>query len=205
VPSSDPRCCRPLKRGLDERRSFRKEFAGGQELLGRHARKDRQSTSRSYGTDAPAVGRIAAEYALHTKQVGDEVELHIVRDGKRKRAKARLQPEKPLVPGPRYDRSPTYLIFAGLVFQPLTLDYIDLYEEPPNDMANYYLYQNVRTPDRHQVIVIGQVLAVRLNRGYHDAEGLIVKTVDGRIPRDMGHLAELIDKAEGPTLDIVTE
>jgi S1-C subfamily serine protease len=153
----------------------------------------------------PAVGQVAAEYAIQRKQVGDEIALQIARDGKRMTRSVRLRNEPKLVPGPQYDVRPSYLIFGGLVFQPLTVDFIELFEEFPSHMANYYQHQNIRTESRSQVIVLSQVLAAPVNRGYHDIEYVVVKTVNGKVPRDMRQLTEMIDDLDKGVLDLRTD
>jgi PDZ domain len=39
-----------------------------------------------------------------------------------------LKPIVSLVPGPRHDKRPTYLLFAGIVFMPLTYDYLAIWD-----------------------------------------------------------------------------
>ncbi len=153
----------------------------------------------------PAVGRVSAEYAVQRKQVGDQIELQIARGGKRLTESVRLRNEPMLVPGPQYDTRPSYLIFGGLVFQPLTVDFIELFEDFPSHMADYYQHQNIRTAERAQVIVLSQVLAAPVNRGYHDIEYVVIKTVNGKAPRDMRQLAELIDDLDKGSLDLRTD
>ena len=96
-------------------------------------------------------------------------------------------------------------MFGGLIFRPLTYEYLTQYENAPYDLATHALYQNVVTSDRRQVILLAGVLPNPVNRGYEEMEDFVVDTVNGVIPRDMRHLAEIIDGAPGPWLHIVTE
>jgi hypothetical protein len=63
----------------------------------------------------------------------------------------------------------------------------------------------VVTPERRQVVVISHVLPTPVNRGYQEMEDYIVETINGIMPRDLEHLAKIIDDARGPWLEIVTE
>jgi hypothetical protein len=72
-------------------------------------------------------------------------------------------------------------------------------------MANYYQHQNIRTESRSQVIVLSQVLAAPVNRGYHDIEYVVVKTVNGKVPRDMRQLTEMVDDLDKGVLDLRTD
>ncbi len=153
----------------------------------------------------PGGGRIGASYAVQRRQAGDEIEIGFVRGNRRILQTVLLQSAPILVPGPAYDRKPTYLVFGGLVFQPLSLDYIDALYDWQHDLAYYAFHQYLRTEARHEVILLSQVLAGPVNRGYHDWANAILATVDGRVPRDMRDLVSIIEGAEGPWLDVVTE
>jgi hypothetical protein len=48
------------------------------------------------------------------------------------------------------------------------------------------------------------VLPHAVNRGYQDWGGETIRLVNGIIPRDLQHLAAIIDRASGPWLRIVT-
>jgi len=150
-------------------------------------------------------GRVAASYAIQRKQVGDEIEIGIARGAERLTKRVTLRNVPGLVPGPQYDRSPSYLIFGGLVFRPLTVEYIELFDSIPHDMASYYVHRNLRSEQRHQVILLSQVLAGAVNRSYQDLADSIVATVQGEVPRDMADLARIIDDARAPHLTVVTE
>ena len=91
------------------------------------------------------------------------------------------------------------------MFQPLAIDYLFYFEDPPPDFIYYALYRNVVTEDRSEIIVLQTVLPHAVNRGYQDWTDEIVATVNGTVPRNMAHLAQIIDEAEGDWLRVVTE
>ncbi len=150
-------------------------------------------------------GRITASYAVQRKHVGEEIEITIARGNRRIIQSVILKNEPTLVAGPHHDRKPTYLILGGLVFQPLSWDYLDFLYDWRYDLAYYAYVEYFRTPERRQVILLSKVLAASLNRGYHNWDNAIVKTVQGETPRDMTHLASIIDSARGDRFEIVTE
>ncbi len=151
------------------------------------------------------LGRTSVTYAVQRHQVGDEIELEIARGQRRIRQTVVLDNAEILVPGPSYDRQPSYLIFAGVVFQPLSSQYLEALYDWSYDLPYYAYSQYLRTPERKQIILISQVLAAPINRGYHDWENLIVEKVEGRRPRDMQDLAELLATADEPWMELVTE
>ena len=151
------------------------------------------------------MGRIRADVVYHSKQVGDELPVTILRDGKSIDLTMTLSSHRFLVPGRRHDDGPQYLVFGGLVFQPLTIEYLQYFEEVPMDLGSHALYYNVTSAKKRQIILLQKVLPHPVNRGYQNWEDFIVDTVNGVTPRDMEHLAQIIDAAKGPWLRIVTD
>ncbi len=149
--------------------------------------------------------RVNFLYAPQTKQIGQSMSLVILRDGKRQEKKVQLRTTPFLVPRPQYSRTPQYYIFGGLVFQPLTMEYLGLFDDAPEDLTFYSFYKNKASEDRKQVIVINKVLAAPLNRGYQDMSDLIVESVNGKMPRDMEDLIHIIESTEGQFVAIKTE
>lgn len=54
--------------------------------------------------------------------VGDQIEMKILRNGDEQTINFALKPLKDLIPLFRFDVHPTYFIYCGLVFQPVSLD-----------------------------------------------------------------------------------
>jgi hypothetical protein len=55
---------------------------------------------------------------------GEQLSLKVLREGKELSLTITLLPSVELVPLSKFDVMPTYYIYCGLVFQPLSLDYI---------------------------------------------------------------------------------
>lgn len=145
-----------------------------------------------------------------SKQVGQSISITILRKGKRIERMVDLKSTPYLVTRPQYLRNPPYYIFGGLVFQPLTMEYLDLFEgffynDAPSHLKFYTYYNNEASEDKRQVVLISKVLAAPLNRGYQEMGDLIVESVDGKRPRDLKDLASLIEYGEGPLVEIKTQ
>ncbi len=89
-----------------------------------------------------------------------------------------------LVPYEQYDVAPTYYIAGGLVFEPLTKNYLQewgskWYDEGPTRLLNYY-FNGVMTPNRSAVIVLTKVLADEINVGYHDYSNMVITRINNR-------------------------
>ncbi len=151
----------------------------------------------------PGIGRVDYELAFQSKQVGDEVAVTILRGGKKLQKTIKLTPHSPLVPGRRTTEWPRYFQFAGLLFQPLSEDMIKGPDSVYPDSLNYAVVNNLVTKERREVILLGQVLPHPVNRGYQDWGGETIRLVNGLVPRDLRHLASIVDQAKGQWLRIV--
>jgi S1-C subfamily serine protease len=155
------------------------------------------------------LGHLHFSYLIQSKQVGEEAALDILRGGLKLKKVFPLKNVPLLVPGTHHVTGNSYYVFGGLVFQPLTLEYLFLYNDNdnwiPGELSIYGLTRNYRTAKRNQIIMLTSVLPAPLNRGYQDYEDEVVATVDGRVPRDMADLVSIVEEAAGPRLRVVTE
>lgn len=128
--------------------------------------------------------------------VGQKLPVTVWRRGKRKQVHLTLRAPTFLVPEDRYDVRPTYFTFGGLLFVPLSRDYLkswgaEWWKNAPHDLMAHY-DGGVRTKDRLDVVVLQKVLADRVNQGYHDHENLVVTEVDGVEIKGLRHLIDII-------------
>jgi hypothetical protein len=144
--------------------------------------------------------RTRLDAVLGQHQVGDLLEVKVLRNGRRRRVQLVLRASQPLVRRHQYDRLPTYFIYGGLVFQPLTRNFLSTWsgwrEEAPAELLQLY-YSGLRTEECQEVIILNQVLSDEINIGYGDLDFEVVAQVNGRPPRDMIELVSQLDQAEG--------
>ncbi len=137
---------------------------------------------------------------LGTKHAGDQIRLGLRRDGVAREAEVTLAPWVPLVPSAPRDRAPRYMVFGGLVFQPLTRDYLTTWEtwwnNAPKELLTAF-YLGRRSAERHELLVLTEVLEGPLTTGYDTYVNETVVRVDDRVPRDLADLARLLDDARG--------
>ncbi len=153
---------------------------------------------------SPEIGRVHYSMIYQSRQIGERVQVSILRDGQRLTKSIELRAHTPLVPGRRATELPRYLVFAGLVFQPLTAEYFDYFREPPPNLVSIP-WNNGVTKERHEVILMQRVLPDPVNRGYQSWEDEVVRLVNGVAPRDMTHLAEVIDRTQGRWLRVLMQ
>lgn len=148
--------------------------------------------------------RVHLSHLIAVKRAGEKVSLEILREGKTLTVSPAARPYEDIVGGPYYDRKPSYLIVGGLVFTPVTRNLITAWKEPP---TSFKVLQEFEFPDpgRRQAIVISQVLPHEFNFGYHDLLGVVVESVNGRVPADMGDLVRAFDHPQGGFHEIRTD
>ncbi|MBU1239594.1 trypsin-like peptidase domain-containing protein [Myxococcota bacterium] len=152
--------------------------------------------------------RTQFEAFLCDHYVGDSVPVEILRDGKPLTFNIVLTEQIDLVRRSQYDSLPTYYIFGGLVFQPLTRNYLETwsswYKNAPKDFVSAY-FQGVVTEAQRELVVISRVLAHDVNIGYEGCFEETVASVNGVIPRDMKHFVSMVEQAKSHLTITTTE
>jgi len=150
--------------------------------------------------------RIDLSHLVHQKQVGEPTEILVLRDGARQTLSLTLNTSKLLVPNPQYPDKATYRIFAGLVFQPLDVDYLIALGAAEIDVPSYMYFRaiedNITTPDQQELVVLSGVLPHQVNRGYQDWENDVVAEVQGQPVKNMEHFNQLLDGMDGKWMEI---
>ncbi len=159
--------------------------------------------------------RLESTVLEHRAQVGQEITVTVFRDGATRDERVSMTAPDPLVElgeGPGH----AYRIFAGLVFQPLTLRYLQAFDEKeaPAHLWRHYEHPgdymaaqgDGQGPDpREEIVVLTNVLASDLTRGYEGYESAVVEAVDGVRLRSLAHLSELLDKSSGEFVSLRLE
>ncbi len=137
-------------------------------------------------------------YYVEMLQLGDSVNVDILRDGKIKNFTLILnttQKDFMLVPREQYDQKPRYFIYGGIVFSPLTKNFINEWQEAPEELI--VELSNWPTEERREVVVILQVLPSEVNIGYQDITGWIVSEVNGKKCKDFNYFVKSVTNSTG--------
>ncbi len=140
-------------------------------------------------------------YVFSRRLAGEVANLKVWRKGAVIDCVMPVKVPSPLVPEDAFDVRPTYYVFGGLLFVPLTKNYLKTYGDPwwqtaPKDLMLLY-EEGLARPDYRQAVVLQKVLADRVNQGYHHIESVLVKSVDGIDISDLEELIEIIEDGEG--------
>lgn len=128
------------------------------------------------------------------KQLGESVSLKVLRDGKEFTATAKLTYPNLSVAPRMYDKTPKYFIIGGFVFSPLTLSYLDEWQNsdnPPMDLVA--LVGEPLKGGKKEVVVLAQVMSDEVNIGYEYMANCILEKVNGKKILSLKDVAEIVD------------
>jgi S1-C subfamily serine protease len=148
--------------------------------------------------------RTSLNYVVQKKFINDTITIKVLRNGSTKELKVKLtvpMNSTRLVPLEQYETPPTYYISGGLIFAPLTKNYLfewgnQWFFSAPAKLLD--IYQNgVRTEDRKEVILLTKVLADEINLGYHDIDNVIITKINGKQISSMKDVVDVIENNKG--------
>ncbi|XP_071734717.1 protease Do-like 10, mitochondrial [Rutidosis leptorrhynchoides] len=155
--------------------------------------------------------RITFDHLVSMKKPNETALLKVLRDGEVLELTVTLRPLKPLVPIHQFDKSPSYFVFAGLVFIPLCQPYLheygeDWYNTSPRKLCERALRELPQKPGQ-ELVILSQVLMDDINVGYERLAELQVKKVNGVEINNLKHMCQLVQdcKVEKLRLDLDDE
>ena len=136
--------------------------------------------------------RVEMAEAVERKFAGDPLKMHILRDHQEMDVTARLKPAWPyLIQSNQYDARPRFVLFGGLLFQPLCRDFLEVYGI--DDLRVRYFYDSFVERniflEHPEVIVLSQVLPDPINTYVEDFKNAIVSDVNGHPIKRLEDLA----------------
>ncbi|PYM15054.1 MAG: hypothetical protein DME18_05210 [Verrucomicrobia bacterium] len=149
----------------------------------------------------PDYGHLLLEnISTRNKWAGDPVRLKIWRDGRAQDVVYRLPKAEDaarLVPEAPFDQEPEYLIAGGLVFQPLTKNYLRSWGQDWERRAPFrlaYFRNQDPAPERPAIVILSQVLPDIFNLGYQESRQLVLEKVNGQKVNYLSDLQQALQK-----------
>ncbi|HEU0208914.1 MAG TPA: trypsin-like peptidase domain-containing protein [Candidatus Udaeobacter sp.] len=142
--------------------------------------------------------RAQFEEVVERKFKGDSVKLEILRDKQPMTVTIKLfKPWPYSIQGHAYDVQPRYVLYGGLLFQPLNLDMLEAYRTTDLRLRHFFEYFildqiYLQHPD---VIVLSNILPDPINSYQASYRGGIVDEVNGKKIRTLDELAEAFAQA----------
>jgi len=149
--------------------------------------------------------RTSLNYYVQVHQIGDEMKLNILREGREEQVKLKLDlpvGENQLVPLEQYDVQPTYFIYGGLVFSPLTVNYLKTWgatwfaNAPKNLVASFQFDQLAKVGE--EIVVLTRVLPDEVNKGYHNSGDYRIVQVNGQPINNLKELVRIVEGSHDP-------
>jgi len=151
------------------------------------------------GSIAFESGRIMFGYLVDQKQVGEAVACEILREGSIISLEFDLYPTELRIRNYyQYETKPRYFIYGGIVFQSLSINYLEMWEEwwnKADPLLLYYFGYNLTDelyPHREEFVVINKVLPDAANLYVTDVSDMVVDTVNGMRINRMEDLEEAL-------------
>jgi len=141
--------------------------------------------------------RISFKHLLLNKFVGDETTLSLLRSGSVIQRSVEMKKTKLLVPLD-FEKPPSYFIYAGLVFVPLTQLYLrhqwgkQWDRKAPVRLCDLAINSDLKHPDQ-QIVLLSQVLVHDVNTGYQHTTNIQVHKFNGVEIQNLQHLVSLVE------------
>jgi len=136
------------------------------------------------------------KYYIDKKQIGESVTFEILRDGKKKKIKVRLNniaDDNFLVNTIEHDKMPRYYIFGGYVFSPLSRN---LLRNSRASLLDLRLASSKwAEDDKEEIVVLLKVLAHEMNRGDHGSALWKIDMVNSKKFKNFKEFIKLIEKS----------
>ncbi len=139
--------------------------------------------------------RVDMPEVVERKFKGDKVKLDMLRDKQPVSVTIALDTIPPyMIQGHAYDVRPRYVVYGGLVFQPLDLEIMEAYQ--PSDLRlrhffDYFVLEQIYV-DHPEIIVLTNVLPDPINTYLSPYRGTIVDEVNGKKIKTLRDLADAL-------------
>jgi S1-C subfamily serine protease len=140
---------------------------------------------------------ISFAYLIWQRQVGESCRFQVLRKGQVVDLEYPLDNPKQIIPARAFGELPSYYIFGGLIFVPLTQNYLDsLGQNVPRNLL-YFADKATVTHERDEIVLLSQVLVDDVNVGYQ-LGSVAVESVNDVPVRNLKHLVELLASEAEP-------
>jgi S1-C subfamily serine protease len=149
---------------------------------------------------------VGVSVAFDEAQDGDTVPLQVWRDGGMIDVNLPVKVYKAdLAEGNQYDVLPPYYIYGGLVFTPLSLDYLKSIGSATSqtggrDLIYELIYRHLEDPKhwRPQPVVLSSILDAEVNANLSTRGQALIDTINGQEIRQLSDVPKAFAAAKGP-------
>ena len=141
--------------------------------------------------------RVQMAEVVERKFKGDSVKLHILRDHQEMDVTVKLDSAWPyLMQANKYDVSPRYILYGGLLFQPMSKNFLEAYDIDNMRIRYFYDFflQDELYKDHPEIIVLSEILPDPINTYLQDFKDGIVDEINGDKVKSLDDLANGLRK-----------
>jgi S1-C subfamily serine protease len=156
------------------------------------------------GTISFLNGRIFYSYLIDAKQIGETIDLAVHRKGKTQRIRYPLKSYQYRISWfNEYETLPRYCIFGGLIFQPLTKEYLMTWNKwwhtADRRLLYYYSYyiSDNLFPERKEFVVLNKVLPDQANTYISELHDKVVDSINGVKIKCLQDVVDAVKKPAG--------
>ena len=159
----------------------------------------------------PIYGKISVPMVIRSlKPCGESVTLGVIRDGKPFRVSVPLNHDaldKSPIRREKQGTPPRYVMWGGMLFQPLTHNYLDALEARVGSLPISFVrakhdVEELLKQGRTEPVALTLLIPTPATLGYDSLGFCVVEKVNGELVRSLEHFAELLD---APTPDGTVE
>ncbi len=144
--------------------------------------------------------RVRLEELAERSFAGDKVHFTIIRDGQVQETEVTLAPLPSVrVLSRRYDENPRYVVYAGLVFQPLELNVVQAHQVSSSDVMVELdrFTRGGESREKDDLVLLTRQLPDEVNTRLTNMGRSLVTRVNGVEVKGLAHLHSLLYPAEG--------
>ena len=149
---------------------------------------------------------VGASVAFDLAQNNDVLPLEVIRDGKEIHVDLPVKVYRDdLAQGNQYDAPPPYYIYGGLVFTPLSLDYLKSLgplatQTGGRELIYELVYRHIEDPGqwRRQPVVLSSILDNNVNANLTTRSQALVDKINGVRIEQLSDVPKAFDEAKGP-------
>ena len=133
---------------------------------------------------------------VHQKQIGETVNLSILRGGKEITVKLPIRKIEYQCHRYLYDKLPEFYITGGFVFTSLSYSFLDEWDKsrPPEELSRKMFLE--KDSEEQEVVVLSTVLADRLNLGYQGFNSVALTSINGKPVRNLKELISMVENSK---------
>ncbi len=151
-------------------------------------------------------GRISADYLVQKHQIGDILVVKILRDKEEIDIKFPLKGEVATVPF-LHEKEPRYYMFGGMVFIPLTINYLKnwgkkWYREGPSGLIHLASHQDKLNKNIDELVVLSNILSNEENANYNPLFDVVTE-VNGQQVTSLNQFTTLIKESKERYINIL--